>query len=239
MTAIDGHRSPTPHIRGVTDTAQPNYTGVLNQIRACLRDISRSTMTITQYREAARLLSALERGDEGIVVAPRDPRMHRMVVRSFVDLRRKLKRSAEPRVRETCEKALLALWARRTGKQHADTRECLFTLSNFRSERENECREELTELLTFVLRSPRVATHHLVAGPVWLHELLAMSWADRAGAWYSVASDVPDGCAVRGIGRMVLVDSDEESASVAALWDSDPDSEFFDPANALEAARLL
>jgi hypothetical protein len=240
MTAVAGSSPQTLYIKGVSDTRHPNYNVLLSHIRHATREISRSTMTIVQYRNAARLLATLEHDDNpGMRIAPRDPRMHRKVVQAFVAFRRKLKRSAEPRIQETCEKALLALWAQRTGQRRPDTRTCLFTLSNFLPCWEPSVSDEFAALLPLIARSACSTPHRLIAGPVWLHELLASSWNNPDGSWYGFATDVPDGHPVRGLGPLVLCANDEELDLVAALWDDDPDSEFFDLANALEATRLL
>lgn len=240
MTVVDGTRSDSPSVRGITDTSHPRYTAVLARIREVTRRIARHNMTLVDYQDALRLLADLD-GEGAPVVAPRDPHMHRKVLSAYTDFRQKLRRSAEPRVREVCERALLAVWRERTGKRTPDTRPCLFVVSNFRSYWEPGSGSELAALLPLITlsRAAGEARHRLVTGPVWLHEFFLLSWTRPGSPWRGFAEDVPSGETILGPGPFVPADDGEEVAMIAALWNDDPSSEYFDLATVREAARLL
>jgi hypothetical protein len=241
VPVIDANRHPTQPIRGVTDTAHPRYAQVLAQLRDATRTIARSNMTIRDYREARRFLASLEGGEHGESFEPRDPRMHRKVLQAFREFTQKLKRSAEPRVREACERPLLALWKERCGRGRPDDRTCVFVVSNFQSYWEPSVRDEIAEYLTIVtlVSAGENAVHRLVAAPAWFHELLVSSWRRKDSSWYAFATDVPDGAPVLGPGGNVFPNDAEETGAIAALWSDDPADEYFSVESVIDAARLL
>lgn len=240
MPVDNGHTPLTPFIKGVTDTPYPHYARVLAQLREATRNVSRSNMTIGEYRAARRLLLSLEDGD-GETCTVRDPRMHNKVLRAFREFKQKLKRSAEPRIRESCENALLSLWKERGGRGRPDEQSCLFVVSNFQSFWEPSVRDELSAYLPIVTRSAagETANHRLLETPAWFHELLEFSWRRKDSSWYAFATDVPDGAPVLGPGTKIFPTDADEAATIVALWSDDPTDEYFLLGNVVEAARLL
>jgi len=241
MSPIHSDRAGHPFIRGVSDSANPPYRMILGQLRDALRGISRPNMTVGDHRRMQDLLVSLT-GEGGEPVAPRDPRMHTKVVRAYAECRRKLRRSAEPRLRGVCEEAALDLWQERNPGRTPDTRNCAFTLTQFNSYWEPGIQSELAILiaqLTLVPRDVEYPLHRLVLGPVWLHELLIGTWTREGSPWYACASDVPDGEPIIGPGKRALCTETHEHEMLGALWNDDPRTEYFDPAVVLEAARML
>lgn len=240
MPVDDRHTPLAPLIKGVTDTPYPHYASVLAQLREATRSVSRSNMTIGEYRAARRLLLSLEDA-AGETCAVRDPRMHHKVLRAFREFKQKLKRSAEPRIRETCENALRTLWKERGGRGRPDEQSCLFVVSNFQSFWEPSVRDELSAYLPIVTRSATAETsnHRLLEAPAWFHELLEFSWRRKDSSWYAFATDVPDGAPVLGPGTKVFPNDADEAATIIALWSDDPADEYFPLGNVVEAARLL
>jgi hypothetical protein len=241
MSPIPANRARHPFIHGVSNSANPHYRKILGQLRDALRDISRPNMTVGDYRRSCALLISLT-GDEGEHVAPRDPRMHTKVVRAYNECRRKLLRSAQPRLRDVCEQATLNLWHERNPGRTPDTRLCAFTLTHFNSYWEPVIQDELAILIPQLTLSPRDngrPLHRLILGPVWLHELLTGTWTRTDSSWHALATDVPDGEPVLGLGVRALCEDTSASEMLAALWNDDPLTEYFAPANVLEAAQLL
>lgn len=241
MSPIPADRTGHPFIRGISDSANPPYRMILGQLRDALRGISRPNMTVADHRRMQNLLTSLT-GEGGETVAPRDPRMHTKVVRAYTECRRKLRRSAEPRLRGVCEQAALNLWRERNPGRIPDTRDCAFTLTQFNAYWEPDIQNEIAILIAQLTVLPRDVEHpmrRLVLGPVWLHELLVGTWTRKDSPWYACASDVPDGEPIIGPGERVLCEDASDREMLSALWNDDPRTEYFDPANVLEAAKLL
>lgn len=240
MPPVTLDRVGSPFIRGISDSPNPPYRLVLGQLRDALRGISRPNMSVKDHRHMRDLLASLA-GDEGEHIAPRDPHMHNKVVRAYAECRRKMRHSAEPRLRDVCMQAARNLWSERNPGRTADTRNCAFTLTNFSSHWEPTIQNELAVLVAQLTLAPRDAErplHRLVVAPVWFHELLEGTWTRAGSTWYAVASDVADGEPILGPGPRTVCD-DCTHEMLGALWNEDPLAEYFDPAVVLAAAALL
>jgi hypothetical protein len=214
----------------------PSYRALIEQLLAADRQVSRTNMRVTDYENARRVLSGLDR--EALASDRGNTHGRLKALRVLKRLQKSVDGVTESHLFHAAEQTLQTSWSERTNKRNPSTRMLAFTLTGFSPFHWESVRVELAKILPYWQVSGTERQRLLVASE-WAYELFVDMWKQPDSIWRIVAEDVPDGTPVRGPGKPVEILDGDEIDGLKALWVDDPDSGFFQPQHVLETLRLL